>query len=182
MRIRIFQLTATTLLALAAHLGAEEPVDHQIINQIRYEGFHNSQVMEIARGLTEEIGPRLTGSPQLKQANEWTRDKLASWGPDGAHLESFEFGRGWTFTNASVHMTSPAKLPLLALPKAWTPGTNGTVRGEAMRVEVESAEDLEQYRGKVAGKILFTSEVRAVGDGADTRFRRLSDEALGRAH
>ena len=164
---------------LAPHIVAEEPVDYQIINQIRYEGFHNSQVTEIARGLTEEIGPRLTGSPQLKQANEWTRDKLASWGLDGAHLESFEFGRGWTFTKASVHMTRPAKLPLLALPKAWTPSTSGTVRGEAMRVEIESAEDLEQYRGKVAGKILFTSEIRAVGDGADTRFRRLSDEALG---
>ena len=178
MKNRILQLTAATLLALAPHIVAEEPVDHEVINQIRYEGFHNSQVMEIARALTEEMGPRLTGSPQLKRANEWTRDKLASWGLDGAHLESFEFGRGWTFTNASVHMVRPAKLPLLALPKAWTPGTNGTVRGEAMRVEVDSAEDLEKYRGKVAGKILFTSEVRAMADGADTRFRRRSDEAL----
>ena len=178
MRNRILQLTATTLLLLASHLGAEEPVDHEIINQIRYEGFHNSQVMEIARALTEAMGPRLTGSPQLKRANEWTRDKLASWGLDGAHLESFEFGRGWTFTNASVHMVRPVKFPLLALPKAWTPGTNGTVRGEAMRVEIDSAEDLEKYRGKVAGKILFTSEVRVVADGADTRFRRRSDEAL----
>ena len=100
MRNRILQLTATTLLLSAAHLGAEEPVDHEVINHIRYEGFHNSQVMEIARALTEEMGPRLTGSPQLKRANEWTRDKLASWGLDGAHLESFEFGRGWSFTNA----------------------------------------------------------------------------------
>jgi len=178
MRNRILQLTGTALLVLAAHLGAEEPVDHEIINQIRYEGFHNSQVMEIARGLTEEIGPRLTGSPQLKKANEWTRDKLASWGLDGAHLESFDFGRGWTFTKASVHMIRPAKLPLLALPKAWTPGTNGTVRGEAMRVEIDSADDLEKYRGKVAGKILFTSKIRDVGDGADTRVRRHSDETL----
>ena len=181
MRNRILQLTATPLLLLASHIDAEEPVDHEIINQIRYEGFHNSQVMEIARALTEEMGPRLTGSPQLKRANEWTRDKLASWGLDGAHLESFEFGRGWTFANASVHMVRPAKLPLLALPKAWTPGTNGTVRGEAMRVEIDSAEDLEQYRGKVAGKILFTSEVRVVADGADTRFRRRSDESARRA-
>jgi len=178
MRIRILQLTVATLLALVAHLGAEEPVNYDIINQIRYEGFHNSQVMEIARQLTEEIGPRLTGSPQLKRANEWTRDELASWGLDGAHLESFEFGRGWTFTNASVRMIRPSKVPLVALPKAWTPGTDGTVRGDAMRVEIESVEDLDKYRGKVAGKILFTSKARTVADGEDTRFERFSDDEL----
>ncbi len=167
-----------TLVCLAPLVAAQEPVHHEIINQIRNEGFHNSEVMEIARQLTEELGPRLTGSPQLKQANEWTRDELASWGLDGAHLESFEFGRGWTFTEASVHMIRPAKLPLLGLPKAWTPGTDGVVRGEAMRVDISSAADLEQHRGKVAGKILFTSDMRAMADGADTRFRRHSDEAL----
>ena len=134
--------------------------------------------MEIARKLTEELGPRLTGSPNMKAANEWTRDELASWGLDGAHLESFEFGRGWTFTEASVHMVAPSKQPLSALPKAWTPGTNGTVRGEAMRVDIDSLDDLEQYRGKVAGKILFTEKARTVEDGDDIRFRRHTDDGL----
>ena len=162
----------------ASGVSAQEPVDHEIINQIRYEGFHNSQVMEIARVLTEEMGPRLTGSPNMKHANEWTRDKLASWGLDGAHLESFDFGRGWTFSEASVHMVSPARQPLAALPKAWTPGTNGTVRGEAMRVDISSADDLEKYRGKVTGKILFTEKPRPVADGDDIRFRRHTDDGL----
>ena len=38
--------------------------------------------------LTDVIGPRLTGSPNMKRANEWTRDKLAAWGLENAHLES----------------------------------------------------------------------------------------------
>jgi hypothetical protein len=162
----------------ATHLTAQESVDHEIINKIRYEGFHNSEVMEIARKLTEELGPRLTGSPNMKRANEWTRDTIASWGLDGAHLESFEFGRGWSFSEASIHMLSPAKQPLSALPKAWTPGTTGAVRGEAMRVDIDSAEDLEKYRGKVAGKILFTEKARTVEDGDDIRFRRHTDDGL----
>ena len=148
MRCRVARATSIALVSLAPLVAGEEPVDHEIINLIRYKGFHNSQVLEIARALTEEIGPRLTGSPQSKRANEWTRDKLASWGLDGAHSESFDFGRGWSFTKASVHMVRPAKLPLLALPKAWTPGTTGVVRGKAMRVEIESVEDLDEYRGK----------------------------------
>ena len=178
MRCRVARATSIVLVSLASLAAGQELVDHEIVNLIRYEGFHNSQVLEIARALTEEIGPRLTGSPQMKRANEWTRDELASWRLDGAHLESFEFGRGWSFTKTSVHMVLPAKLPLLALPKAWTPGTAGVVRGKAILVEIESAEDLEEYRGKVAGKILFMSKARVVSDGADTRFRRRSDEAL----
>lgn len=170
--------TATLLLFLATAVGAEEPVNHEVINQIRHAGFHDSQVMRIARGLTEEIGPRLTGSPQMKRANEWTRDQLASWGLDGARLEAFEFGRGWTFTEASVHMIEPSQKPLLALPKAWTPATSGAVRGQAMRVEIDSVDDLERYRGEVAGKVLFLDDTREIADGDDVRFRRYSDERL----
>ena len=169
---------AIALVLAAVPLRAQEPVDHEMVNLIRYEGFHNSQVMRLARQLTEGIGPRLTGSPNMKRANDWTRNMLRNWGLDGAHLESFEFGRGWTFSEASVHMVSPSRQPLAALPKAWTPGTNGTVRGEAMQVTIESAADLEQYRGKVAGKILFTEKARPVQDGADVRFRRHSDDGL----
>ena len=80
MRGRVVRATSIVLVSLAPLVAGEEPVDHEIINLIRYEGFHNSQVLEIARALTEEIGPRLTGSPRLKQANEWTRDKPGELG------------------------------------------------------------------------------------------------------
>jgi hypothetical protein len=178
MKARQACLTVSAFFLMALVAAAQEPVHHEVINQIRYEGFHNSRVMEIARELAEGLGPRLTGSPQLKQANEWARDELASWGLDGARLESFEFGRGWSFTEASVHMVRPAKLPLVALPVAWTPGTDGVVRGEVMRVDISSAKDLDAYRGKVTGKILFTSAMRPVADGADNRFSRYSDAEL----
>jgi carboxypeptidase Q len=157
---------------------AEEPVDYEIVNRIRDEGLHHSQVMEIAQALTEQIGPRLTGSPQMKQANDWTRDKLREWGLLNAHLESYEHGRGWSFTRSSVSMVAPLASPLLALPKAFTPGTNGPVRGQAMRVEIESQDDFAKYQGKLAGKILFFDKARDVVEPKGVSYVRRGQDDL----
>jgi hypothetical protein len=159
-------ISASTLVGVAlwmllpAAAPAQEPVDWVMVNKIRDEGLHRSQVMSILEHLADEIGPRLTGSPQMKEANEWTRQQLADWGLEDARLEGYEFGRGWSFSRASVHMLSPRQMPLLALPVAWTPGTGKKgVRGEAEKVEIESEKDFDKYRGKLAGKILFPAAV-----------------------
>jgi hypothetical protein len=157
---------------------AQEEVDLDMVNRIRQEGFHNSEVMEIVGHLSDVIGPRLTGSPGLKRANEWTRAKLEEWGLENAQLEGLEFGRGWSFDHAAVHMVQPRRTPLLALPKAWTPGTDGPVKGQAMRVTLESVEDLEKHKGKLAGKILFLSDIREVKERDEPFFERYSEDDL----
>jgi carboxypeptidase Q len=141
-------------------LFAEEPVDLSMMTRIRDEGLHHSQVMDTLYHLTDVIGPRLTGSPQLKAANDWTRDQLAHWGLANAHLEGYTFGRGWSFSSCQVRMTAPRTAVLLALPKAWTPATNGPIHGEVMRIKVETPKDLDEYKGKVAGKILLLDDAR----------------------
>jgi carboxypeptidase Q len=150
-------------------LGAEEPVDLAMMTRIRDEGLHHSQVMDTLYHLTDLIGPRLTGSPQLKQANEWTRDHMAGWGLVNAHLEGYPFGHGWSFSNCQVRMISPRAAVLLALPKAWTPGTQGPVRGAAMRIKAATPEDLEAYRGKVAGKVLLLDDAYDFNAPAEPR-------------
>jgi carboxypeptidase Q len=175
MRLAVSFVLSSFLGSLAL---AEESVDTEIVNQIREEGLHHSHVMEIAQALTERIGPRLTGSPQMKQANDWTRDKLADWGLVNAHLEPYDHGRGWSFTRASVSMVTPLASPLFALPKAWTPGTNGPVRGQAMRVEIDSQEDFAKYRGNLAGKILFVDKARDVVEPTGVPYVRRSQEDL----
>ncbi|MFT7430080.1 MAG: carboxypeptidase Q, partial [Colwellia sp.] len=50
--------------------------DLDMANKIRAEGFYNSEVMHTLEQLTDEIGPRLSGSPQMKKANNWTLEKL----------------------------------------------------------------------------------------------------------
>ncbi len=173
-----------SLLFVPLPAPAEEPVDWDMVSRIRDEGFNRSQVMETVIEMTDVIGPRLTGSPQMKQANDWTLAKLQEWGLENGHLESFEFGRGWSFSRAAVHMVEPHQVPLLALPKAWTRGTKKSVTGEVMEFKVESVEDLEEYRGKVKGKILLVkpNERRGGPPGRPTDDdpppKRYSEEAL----
>ncbi len=132
-------------------LWSQEKVDLEMVTRIRYEGFRNSKVMEIASGLMDGIGPRLTGSPNMKRANEWTRDQLTSFGLSNAHLESWgPFGRGWANEYINVRMTSPDTAPLIAYAKAWTPGTNGLLKGKCIRVKIENKKDFDKYRGKLA--------------------------------
>lgn len=148
-------------LLLAVSLPAEERVDLDMVTKIRLEGFHNSKVMDTASELMDRIGPRLTGSPQMKQANEWTRGRLAEWGLANAHLETWgPFGRGWTYDACAVRMVSPDRAELVALPEAWTPGTNGPVRAKAAHVNVQSKDELARLKGTLAGKIVFYGEPR----------------------
>jgi len=139
-RRHISGLAFVALLAVSiSSAAADEPVDWKVVNRLRDEGFNRSQVMEILQHLTDSIGPRLTGSPAMRQANEWTRDELAGWGLENAHLEEWgPFGHGWSFSRTAVHLLQPREVPLMALPRASTPGTDGPVKGTAMKVEVEA--------------------------------------------
>jgi hypothetical protein len=169
-------LLLTSLLSPLAPLAAQS-VDLEMVSRIREEGLRHSQALEVAEYLTDVIGPRLTGSPSLKQANEWTRKKLEEWGLSNAHLEGYEFGRGWTFSRSAVHMVKPQATPILALPKAWTPGTNGPVRAQVMRVDIKSDADFDKYRGKLAGKILLVDDAKDLAY-AEVEPRRFTDQQL----
>jgi len=158
-------------------IWSAEPVDLVTISAIRNEAFQRSQVMEILSHLTEDIGPRLTGSPAMMEANNWTRDKMAEWGLD-SHVEPWgEFGRGWTFSRVSLHMTAPHAVPIPALPSAWTQGTNGPVSGSVLILD-EDQEDLEAYRGKLEGKILLLSEEADIEPNDEPTFSRYDEADL----
>ena len=144
-------------------LPSEERVDLEMVTRIRQEGFRNSKVMETASRLMDTIGPRLTGSPNMKRANEWTRKQLADWGLVNAHTENWEpFGRGWSYEVATVRMVSPDVAELLALPQAWSPGTEGPIRAKAVKVKLADKEDLEKAKGQLTGKIVLIGDPREV--------------------
>ncbi len=181
--MRISTFFASTLpsilgLVLVPLASAESLSDLDVLNRIRHEGFHRSRAMEYLSHLTEDIGPRLTGSPAMRAANEWTRDTLEAMGLENAHLEAYEFGYGWSFDHCTVTQLAPVARPLIAYPRAWTPGTTGPVEGEAVRVEIESAEDLEEYRGELAGKIVFLDDAAEIGRGEDPVLTHLDEEEL----
>ena len=113
------------------------------IDRIRDEGLNRSQVMPTLSYLTDVIGPRLTASPNLKRANEWSRDKLTSWGLVNAHLEPWgPFGRGWSLKQFSIHVVEPQTIPLVACPKAWTPGFDKPLVAEVKFTEWTAAGEM----------------------------------------
>ena len=167
--------------AFALPALSQEKVDLEAITKIRYEGFHNSKVMDLATGLMDGIGSRLTGSPNMKRANEWTRDQLTSFGLSNAHLEAWgPFGRGWANQYVNARMLSPDVAPLIAYAKAWTPGTNGAVQGKCIRVKIEDQKDFEQYKGKLAGMIAVFGPDADVKPITEAPFKRESDDDLAK--
>src|SRR5215203_6761287 len=90
------------------------------IDRIRDEGMNRSQAMQTLSYMTDVIGARLTGSPNMKRANEWTRDKMKEWGMQNTHLESWgPFGRGWALRKFTAVVTDPQYIPVIAYPNAW---------------------------------------------------------------
>jgi hypothetical protein len=144
------------------------------IERIKDEGMNRSQVMQTLSYLSDVIGPRLTASPNLKRANEWTRDKLTAWGLENAHLEAWgPFGRGWALKDFSAEVVAPQTIPLIAYPKAWSPGVELT-NAEVVYVDAKDENDLQQrFKGKLRGKIVLTNSMREV---------KAHFEALGNRH
>ena len=169
------------ILLFVPALWSQEKIDLEAISRIRYEGFHNSKVMEYASGLMDSIGERLTGSPNMKRANEWTRDQLTAAGLTNAHLESWgPFGRGWANQYVNARMTTPDIVPLIVYAKAWTPGTNGVVNGKCIRANIEKKEDFDKYKGKLAGMIVITGPDAEVKPITELPYKRLSDDDLAK--
>ena len=138
-------------------------VSKDYVDRIKHEGLNRSQVMQTASYLTDVIGPRLTGSPQMRRANEWTRGKLTGWGLKNARLETWgTFGRGWELKRFSIQVTEPQCIPLIAHPKAWSPGTDGPITREVVNFDVRDESDLEKYRGKLKGVIVLMAPTREV--------------------
>jgi hypothetical protein len=115
----------------------------------------------------------------MKQANDWTRDQLEKWGLVDAHLESYgPFGRGWSVESVFVRMVSPDTAMLMAQPEAWTPSTPGMIRGKMVRAKIERKEDLDKYRGKLAGQIVLLGDMREVKPHAEAEMERYDDKRL----
>ncbi len=160
--VTAFVLASTYSFSASSQYGELSDDDYIVASKIRNEGIRNSEVSDILFHLSDVIGPRLTGSKQLKLANEWTAEKMQSFGLQKIDIDPYEFGRGWDFSYTSVHMISPNKSPVLALPIAWSAGTQGVKQGEAMIVDIKDKQDFEKYRGKLKGKILFLNEPRQI--------------------
>jgi len=160
---------------------AKENLDLSMYQQIRYEGLAHSHVMEYASALMDGIGPRLTGSPNVKRANEWTRDQLAAMGCSNAHLEDWgEFGMGWQQLNTWTRMASPDTAVFITQAAPWSPSSNGTISAQAISMDVKKEEDLDKYKGRLGGKIVLLGEMRDVKPVDKPLFEREDEKDLAK--
>jgi hypothetical protein len=149
------------------------------IDKIKQEGTERSQVMQTLSYLTDVIGPRLTNSPEMKRANEWTRDKMTEWGLDNAHLEAWgPFGRGWSLKSYSAQVVEPQCIPLIAFPKAWSPGLEAPVTGDLVHFTARTEGDFEAYKGRLKNAIVLIGSPRDLKAWFEPPGQRLTDERL----
>jgi hypothetical protein len=171
-------LASLLIMPAAAEWPASESLDLDAIYRLKDEGFQRSKVMEIESYLTDVYGPRLTGSPNIKEAADWAQTTMREWGLANVHLESFPFGRGWQNNRFVANALTPRAYPLIGMAKAWTPGTNGLVRGDAVLVSIQRDEDFAKYKGTLAGKFVLAAPMRAVEARFEPLGHRYSDAEL----
>ncbi len=159
--------------------GPQEKFDQDAITKIKEEGMSHSQVMDTLSYITDVPGARLTGSPNIRVAQEWAKQKLAAWGLQNSHLESWgPFGRGWSLEGFSANLIKPNYAPLIAYPKAWSPATNGVVRGQPVFFDAKTDADFDKYKGKLKGAIVLLTEAREVKAHYEALGHRQTDEEL----
>jgi hypothetical protein len=162
----------------SARAGAE-PIDYDAIYRIKDEAVNRSQVMETLSYLTDVHGPRLTNSPNMRAAAEWAKGRLEGYGLSNVALEEWgPFGRGWVNEKMFASMIAPQAFPLLAFPKAWTPGTDGDVKGEIVRAVIEKPEDFAKFKGQLKGKIVLVSTPRTAPAWFESPTRRYDEKGL----
>lgn len=167
--------------------------DLGVVGRVKTEAFDNSQVMDTLWYLTDEYGPRLTASPEFREAADWTVKRLEGYGLDNVRLEKWgPFGRSWTVKQYSVEMLEPRYASLVAAPLAWSDNTHGRQTGEILLTPFgsgrptydpkKSEDDLNKYMaewtGKLKGKIVLLSPVREVKPDTSALFTRDDEKAL----
>jgi hypothetical protein len=156
---------------------SEKPKDP--IAMIRDEGLNHSQVMQTLSYLSDVIGPRLTGSPNLKRANEWTRDTMTSWGLTNAHLEAWgPFGRGWSMKRYSAQVIEPQDIPLISCPNAWSPGFDQPVVADVVYFDATNTADMDRFKGKLKGAIVLNGATREVRPRFEPMALRMNETNL----
>jgi carboxypeptidase Q len=172
--------SSSSLPSSSAAQPAAETLDLETIARIRDEGFNHSHIMEYASGLFDDIGPRLTGSPDFARAQEWALDQLRRMGASNVHAESWgDFGMGWRQIGTSLEMTAPSAGTFLAQATPWSPATAGEVTAEVIAVpNLKEEKDFDEWKGKLAGKIILYGKVPKIDPDQSTLVEHYDQEKL----
>ncbi len=174
---------AIAFLAVCFSLGAfaQEKLDLPMLDRIRAEGLSNSKITDLLVYLCDIYAPRLPDSPQYVKAGEWVVGQAQKIGLVNAAMEPYgTFGRSWELLKYYAAMTEPQYMPIIGYPKAWTPGTNGVLKGPAVLLTAKTVADLEPYKGKLKDAIVLMQGEQDLPISFDPMASRLAEEDLGK--
>lgn len=151
--LAVLSLAVAAAPANAQQQVLQERLDLAALTRIREEGLNRSQVDSLAQQLLDGIGPRLTGSTQLRRAQEWAAQTMRRWGLQNVVIEPWDslFGRGWERVSFSGRFLEPYVQPLRAEPQAWSGSTRGTVQCPVVLIQVTDTAQLASYSGRLRG-------------------------------
>lgn len=177
---RISIVISLVFAAMLTQAQSIEPVDTATVSKIKNEGMNNSKLMNTLSNLTDVYGPRLTNSPNYEKAAAYAKSLLESYGVQNVRYDVWdeEFGKGWELKKFNLSQVAPTSFPVIAYPKAWSPGVKGTVAGDVVFLEIKSEEDIQKYKGKLKGKFVLFSLPTPVKPGFVADATRLSDSVL----
>ena len=120
---RLSPVIATVILFAAQTAAAQSaiPLD-PVIDRIQMMELDSSQTERLAHSLLDSLGPRLTGSPDLKRANDWLVKTYRSWGIE-ARNEKVGTWRGWRRGYSHIDLVSPRVRTLEGTMLGYSPGT-----------------------------------------------------------
>lgn len=158
----------------------EENVDLSMVYRIKQEGMKNSSIEELAFGLTDLTGPRLTCSAGFTAGLEWAKNKMTELGFQNVRIE--EAGElpsgGWDNLKSYAAMTAPYYCAFACNPVAWTGSTKGLVKGQVILVDVKADSDLVKYKGRLGGKIVLIPSSSVYEVSFEPLASRLTDDKL----
>lgn len=138
MRIRHSPMLAAIFLTAAGPAAAQQfPTEDEVIRAIWTEGMENSQLRPLAHELLDQIGPRLTGTPGMRSANDWAVETLSGWGVE-ARNEQYGTWRGWERGSSHLDLVAPRLRSMNAMSLPWSPGTDGHVEAGVVTLPPDS--------------------------------------------
>ncbi|MGE0142783.1 MAG: M28 family peptidase [Planctomycetota bacterium] len=170
-------LAALLLTESAVVAQSTEAIDEPAVQILRKHGLEQSQVMDLLGMICDVHGPRLTGSPNIRRAQAWARDTLEGFGLNDAHLASWgPFGRAWELEHFALHVVGENPWPVLAWPKAWSPGLDGRMEGEVIDALAVGAEALAEM--DLSRTFVLIETPRELSEWFDGTAERFDSDAL----
>jgi len=141
---------------------AMEQADQKIVDEVK----QHSELMKNLEYLTTQIGARLTGSPAMQKASQWTVQRFKDYGVD-AHLETTEIPHGYQRGMDTASVVSPVQRNIGIHAFGWSEPTKGEVTANVVVLEGTNPQDFDQYKGKLKGAIVLAGKPAAIPPDGD---------------